>query len=126
VEGSIPDENNKADGDWATFGTDSISGQPILTCDWIDRLAARARAVVATGACATYGGIHSIEGSPTGCMGLLDYLGWTWKSKVGIPIVCVPGCPVQPDNRMETVLYLLYMSAGRAPMISLDGALRPT
>jgi len=43
-------------------------------------------------------------------MGLLDYLGWTWKSKVRIPIVCVSGSPVQPDNRMETVLYLLYMS----------------
>ena len=44
----------------------------------------------------------------------------------GIPIVCVPGCPVQPDNFMETLLYLLYMAAGRAPMIPLDEALRPT
>ena len=43
-----------------------------------------------------------------------------------IPIVCVPGCPVQPDNFMETLLYLLYMAAGRAPMIPLDDALRPT
>jgi hypothetical protein len=43
-------------------------------------------------------------------MGLLDYLGWIWKSKVRIPIVCVSGSPVQPDNRMETVLYLhLYV-----------------
>ena len=60
-------------------------------------------------------------------MGLLDYLGWTWKSKVGIPIVGVPGCPVQPDTMMETVLYpLFYMSAGRVPMLPLDGALRPS
>ena len=44
----------------------------------------------------------------------------------GIPIVCVPGCPVQPDNFMETLLYLLHMAAGRAPMIPLDDALRPT
>ena len=43
-----------------------------------------------------------------------------------IPIVCVPGCPVQPDNMMETILYLLYMAVGRAPMIPLDDALRPT
>ena len=35
-----------------------------------------------------------------------------WKSKAGIPIVCVPGCPVQPDNFMETLLYLLYQAAG--------------
>ena len=37
--------------------------------------------------------------------------------------MCVPGCPVQPDNFMETLLYLLYMAAGRAPMIPLDEAL---
>jgi hydrogenase small subunit len=59
-------------------------------------------------------------------MGLPDYLGWQWKSTASIPIVCVPGCPVQPDNFMETLLYLLHMAAGRAPTISLDDALRPT
>ena len=52
--------------------------------------------------------------------------GWDWKSKGGVPIVCVPGCPVLPDNFMETLLYLLYQSAGRSPMIPLDEALRPT
>ena len=59
-------------------------------------------------------------------MGLADYLGWDWKSKAGLPIVNVPGCPVQPDNFMETVLYLLYQVAGLAPMIPLDDQLRPT
>jgi hydrogenase small subunit len=125
VEGSIPDEHNKSEGYWASFGTDSVTGQPITTCDWIDRLAANAWAIIATGTCATYGGIHAMEGNPTGCMGLPDYLGWAWKSKAGIPIVCVPGCPVQPDNMMETILYLLYMASGRAPVIPLDDALRP-
>ena len=62
----------------------------------------KALAVVARGTCATYGGIHAMEGNPTGCMGLADYLGWDWKSKAGLPIVNVPGCPVQPDNFMET------------------------
>jgi hydrogenase small subunit len=126
VEGSIPDEANKKEGYWASFGTDPLTGQPITTCDWIDRLAPRAWAVMAAGTCSTYGGIHAMEGNPTGCMGLPDYLGWNWKSRSGIPIVCVPGCPAQPDNMMETILYLLYMAAGRAPMIPLDEALRPT
>jgi len=125
VEGSIPDEKNKDEGYWASFGTDTFTGQPITTCDWIDRLAPRGWAIIATGTCAAYGGIHAIEGNPTGCMGLPDYLGWNWKSTAGIPMVCVPGCPVQPDNMSETILYLLYMSAGRAPMIPLDDALRP-
>src|SRR6185369_7591716 len=116
----------KADGYWAAFGTDPSTGQPITTNEWIDRLAPKALAVVAIGTCATYGGIHAMEGNPAGCMGLADYLGWDWRSKAGVPIVNVPGCPVQPDNFMETVLYLLYMAAGLAPTIPLDDALRPT
>jgi hydrogenase small subunit len=126
VEGSIPNEKNKEDGYWATFGTDQKTLQPILTCDWLDRLAPKAWAVIAAGTCSAYGGIHAMQGNPTDCMGLPDYLGWQWKSKVGIPIVCIPGCPVQPDNMTETLLYLLYMAAGRAPAIPLDDALRPT
>ena len=126
VEGSIPNEKIKAEGYWAALGTDKTTGQPITTWEWIDRLAPNAWAVIAAGTCAAYGGIHAMEGNPTGAMGLADYLGWKWKSAAGIPIVCVPGCPVQPDNFMETLLYLLYQAAGSAPMIPLDEALRPT
>jgi hydrogenase small subunit len=125
VEGSIPNEKIKKEGYWAALGTNPATGQPITTCEWIDRLAPKATAIVAAGTCAAYGGIHAMEGNPTGCMGLADYLGWNWKSKAGLPIVNVPGCPVQPDNFMETLLYLLYQLAGRAPMIPLDGQMRP-
>ena len=59
IEGSIPNENNKAEGYWAAFGTDPKTGQPITTCEWIDRLAPKAWAVIAAGTCATYGGIHA-------------------------------------------------------------------
>jgi hydrogenase small subunit len=126
IEGSVPNENNKTEGYWASLGTDRNTRQPILTCDWIDRLAPKAWAVMAVGSCATYGGIHAMQGNPTGCMGLADYLGWQWKSSGGVPIVCVPGCPAQPDNLTETLLYLLTQAVGRAPMIPLDEALRPT
>jgi hydrogenase small subunit len=126
VEGSIPNEEIKREGYWAALGTDKRTGQPITTCEWIDRLAPKAWAVVAAGTCATYGGIHAMSGNPTGAMGLADYLGWDWRSKAGIPIVNVPGCPVQPDNMTETLLYLLYQAAGLAPLIPLDQELRPT
>jgi len=122
IEGSIPNEKIKAEGYWAALGTDPNTRQPILTTEWIDRLAPKALAVIACGTCATYGGIHAMQGNPTGAMGLADYLGWDWKSKAGLPIVNVPGCPVQP----ETLLYLLYQVAGLAPMIPLDEQLRPT
>src|SRR6202789_3030663 len=126
VEGSIPNEKIKSEGYWAALGTDYNTGQPIKTTEWIDRLAPKALAVVAIGTCATYGGIHAMEGNPTGAMGLADYLGWDWKSKAGLPIVNVPGCPVQPDNFMETLLYLFRQAAGSAPMIPLDENMRPT
>jgi hydrogenase small subunit len=125
IEGSIPNEENKAEGYWTGFGTDKATGQPITVCEWIDRLAPKAWAVVAAGTCASYGGIHAMEGNPTGAMGLCDYLGWTWKSKADIPLINIPGCPVQPDNFMETLFHLLRHAAGTGPMIALDELLRP-
>jgi hydrogenase small subunit len=125
VEGSIPNEKINGDGYWAALGEDPVTGQPITTNEWVDRLAPKAAAVVAVGTCATYGGIPAMKNNPTGAMGLPDYLGWNWKSKLGIPIVCIPGCPAQPDNTTEVILYLTLMLAGLAPLIELDEALRP-
>ncbi|MBB6348641.1 NADH-quinone oxidoreductase subunit B family protein [Nonomuraea muscovyensis] len=126
MEGSIPNENINGDGFWTSMGNDPVTGQPITVNQWIDRLAPGAWAVVAAGTCATYGGIHAMAGNPTGCMGLADYLGPDFRSAGGLPIVNVPGCPVQPDNFMETLTWLLYQAAGLAPMIPLDKQLRPT
>lgn len=126
IEGSIPNEKINGDGFWTSLGNDPITGQPITLNEWIDRLAHKAWAVVAAGTCATYGGIHAMAGNPTGCMGLADYLGWDFRSRSGLPIVNVPGCPVQPDNFMETLTWLLYQAAGTNPPIPLDQQLRPT
>lgn len=126
IEGSIPNEKINGDGYWTSFGNDLQTGEPIPLNQWIDDLAPKAWAVVAAGTCATYGGIHAMAGNPTGCMGLADYLGWNFRSQAGIPIVNVPGCPVQPDNFMETLTWLLYQAAGLSPMIPLDDQLRPT
>jgi hydrogenase small subunit len=127
LEGSVPNEEAIKDtgGFWAAMGTDGPMGQPITTNEWIDRLAPKAAAVVALGTCATYGGIPAMKNNPTGAMGLLDYLGWDWKSKLGVPIVCIPGCPAQPDNTTETLLYLVFQLAGASPPIPLDDAHRP-
>jgi len=126
IEGSIPNESINGDGHWTSFGNDPATGQPITLNEWIDQLAPKAWAVVAIGTCAAYGGIHAMAGNPTGCMGLADYLGWEFRSAGGLPIVNVPGCPVQPDNFMETLTWLLYQAVGKNPMIPLDEQLRPT
>jgi hydrogenase small subunit len=125
VEGSIADESTSGEGYWTGFGVDPETGQPITASTWLDRLAPQASAVLAVGTCATYGGVHAMAGNPTGAMGVPDYLGWDWKSKSDLPVVCVPGCPTHPDNLSETLLYLIYQLAGQAPMIPLDEALRP-
>jgi hydrogenase small subunit len=125
IEGSIPNETINGDGYFTGFGRHPGTDQPITVNEWLDTLAPKATIVLAVGSCASYGGIHAMAGNPTGAMGVPDYLGWDWKSKAGIPIVCVPGCPAHPDNLSETITYLLYQVVGQAPMIPLDEHLRP-
>src|SRR5699024_4552281 len=115
IEGSIPHENIHGDGYWTSFGHDLETGEPMPINTYLDLLAPKAWAVVAVGTCATYGGIHAMAGNPTGAMGLADYLGWDFRSTGALPIVNIPGCPVQPDNFMETLTWLLYHAAGAAP-----------
>ncbi len=38
-------------------------------------------------------------------MGLRDFLGWDWKSKAGLPIVNVPGCPVHRIQECHVAAY---------------------
>jgi hydrogenase small subunit len=125
LEGSVPNEQINGEGHWAAFGIDPESGQPIPTCIWIDRLAPRAAAVLALGTCAAYGGIPAMRGNPTGAMGLRDYLGATWRSHRGLPIINLPGCPVQPDNITETLLHISLHLAGMEPALDLDQQGRP-
>ena len=125
IEGSLGNEKINGDGYWTGFGIDQSTNQPITVNGWIDRLKDKAAAIVAVGTCATYGGIPAMKNNPTGAMGVRDYLGWNWKSKAGIPIVNIPGCPAQPDNMTETLVNLVFALAGMAPVPELDDAGRP-
>jgi hydrogenase small subunit len=125
LEGSVPNEQISGDGHWSGFGVDPDTRQPITVCTWIDGLAPQAAAVLALGTCAAYGGIPAMRGNPTGAMGLRDYLGHDWTSRLGIPIVNLPGCPVQPDNITETLLHLALHVAGAEPAPELDDQGRP-
>ncbi len=126
LEGSVPNERINGDGHWAALGVDPETGQPIPTCTWIDRLAPRAAAVLALGTCAAYGGIPAMRGNPTGAMGLRDYLGCGVDARaLGVPIVNLPGCPVQPDNITETLLHLALHVVGVEQPLELDDQGRP-
>ena len=125
VEGAIPNEQISGEGHWAAFGTDPDSGDPITTARWVDRLAPHADAVLAMGTCAAYGGVPAMRNNPTGAMGLGDYLGPRWTSHRDIPLVNLPGCPVQPDNITETLVHIALRVAGSAPLPELDEQGRP-
>ena len=120
LEGSVPNEEINGDGHWAGMGVDPSTGQPILTNTWIDRLAPHAAAVLALGTCAAYGGIPAMCNNPTGAMGLRDYLGWSWTTRLGNPVVNLPGCPVAPDNITETLLYVVLHLVGMGRPLDLD------
>ncbi|WP_363321381.1 hypothetical protein [Saccharomonospora sp.] len=49
-------------------------------------------------------------GKPHRVHGLVDYLGEDFRSAGGLPVINVPGCPVQPDNFMETWLWVLHQA----------------
>src|SRR3954447_13405873 len=70
-------------------------------------------------------GIPAMKNNPTGAMGLRDYLGWDWVSGRGLPVVNLPGCPVQPDNITETLLGLVLHLGGIGQPIELDEQGRP-
>jgi hydrogenase small subunit len=126
LEGSIPDEAiaKKTDGYWCVIGEDE-EGQPVTFSERVDRLAKNAAAIVATGTCASFGGIPHGNPNPTGAKGVLDYLGKSWKSALGIPVITVPGCPSHGEHLAEVLAYAVLAVRGYLPLPELDEWHRP-
>lgn len=99
VEGSIP----TADGRFCTIG-----GRPFE--DILKECASRAAAIIAVGACATYGGIPAA--GPTGAKGVRDVI----KNK---PIINLSTCPVHVDHLVGTIVY--YLTTKKVPPLDSEG-----
>lgn len=99
-----------------TLGEDgaycTIGGRSNL--DVLREAAEGAMAVIATGNCATYGGIPRALPNPTEARGVSEII--TDK-----PIVNIPGCPAIPEVTAGTIAYVLVM--GGLP--KTDSLLRP-
>jgi hydrogenase small subunit len=123
LEGAIPDESKSGEGVFCVIG--EYEDRVLTLTEVIDGLAARCAAAVAVGTCASYGGIPSGAPNPTGSKGLLDYLGKGWKGGLGLPVVCIPGCPPRPDNMVQTMGQAVLAVRGLAPLPELDEWHRP-
>ena len=123
LEGAIPDEDRAGEGFWCMVGEEN--GKVYTLNHWIDTLSKRAAAAVAVGACATYGGVPHGKPNPTGSHGLLEHLGRDWKSGLGLPVVCIPGCPPAGDWITQTLGALVLAVRGLASIPELDEHHRP-
>jgi hydrogenase small subunit len=130
-EGSVPDERIAArtGGYFCAMGVEAISegggSRPVPTATWLRRLAPGAAATIAIGTCATWGGVPSAEGNPTGAMSLMDFLGKDYRSAFGLPVINIPGCAPQGDNFTETVFAVLLFLQGLGPLPTFDELGRP-
>jgi len=134
-EGSVADERIAArtGGYFSAMGMEAISGEaddgdvkhPVPTATWLHRLAPGAAATIAIGTCATWGGIPSAAGNPTGSMSVMDALGRDYRSAFGLPVINIPGCAPVGDNFTETVFAILLFLQGLGPLPAFDELGRP-
>jgi ferredoxin hydrogenase small subunit len=87
-----------------------LSGSEQPMRDWIGQLAGRAQYVVAVGSCAAYGGITAGGGNPSEACGLQydnakagGLLGADFRSRRGLPVINIAGCPTHPNWVTETL-----------------------
>lgn len=106
VEGSIPAGMPEAC---------MVGGEPLTK--QVARAAKNAKAVIAVGTCAAFGGIPAAENNPTGAVSVPHFL----KGEgIATPVIVVPGCPVHPDWLVGTLVHVLKFG-----IPSLDDKGRP-
>ncbi|MDD2747269.1 MAG: hydrogenase [Acidithiobacillus ferrooxidans] len=120
-EGTVVNAPNGT-GTWNRF-----AGRPMK--DWVKELSDAAQFVVALGDCATWGGIPATAPNPSDSKGLQflkkqhgGFLGAGFKSKAGLPVINIPGCPAHPDWVTQV---LVAVATGRAGELELDDLQRP-
>ena len=120
-------EGTVIEGPNGTGRMDMFADRPMK--DWVAEMAAQAGIVVAIGDCACWGGIPAMEPNPSGSTGLQfhkrnkgGFLGPDFRSKAGLPVINIPGCPAHPDWITQI---LVALATGRTGDISLDDLQRP-
>ncbi len=87
---------------------------PKSFAQWISELAPKAQYVLAVGTCAAFGNIPAAEPNPTDATGVQwhktemgGFLGREFRSKAGLPVINISGCPAHPDWVAQTLVAVL-------------------
>ncbi|TBL80299.1 hydrogenase [Paenibacillus thalictri] len=103
IEGAI------AQGPHGTGKYDVFCERPFK--DWVSDLSKVAHIVVAVGDCACFGGVPAADPNPTDATGLQfhktqkgGFLGASYVSRSGFPVINVSGCPAHPDWITQTLI----------------------
>ena len=107
VEGAIPTSNQ------GVYGM--IGGRTMLSI--AKEICPKAKAVIAIGTCASFGGLPAAFPNPTGAKGVKGALGRSFN----VPLVNLPGCPPNPVTFVGTLAS--YLLLGKLP--ELDDYARP-
>jgi len=106
-----------------------LAGTGVPMIDWVRRLAARARHVVAIGSCAAWGGVTAGGVNPTDACGLQydddrpgGLLGADFRSTSGLPVINIAGCPTHPGWVIES---LMALANDELQATDLDALARP-
>lgn len=95
VEGSVP-AGEKAG--YCTIG--EKDHEPVTTEEWVKKLGANAKAVVAVGSCATFGGIPAARGNESNARTVSEVL-------PDATVINIPGCPSHPDWMVGTLAHVI-------------------
>ena len=106
-----------------------LAGTGLPMIHWVRSLAARASHVLAIGSCAAWGGITAGGDNPTDACGLQyeddrpgGLLGPDFRSRSGLPVINVAGCPTHPNWVLDT---LMTLAAEGLAADDLDPLARP-
>ena len=88
-----------------------LAGTGASMMSWVQKLAPKAQNVLAIGSCAAFGGITAAGENEVEAVGLSyvgkeagGLLGDDFKSKSGLPVVNVAGCPTHPNWVIDTIM----------------------
>ncbi|MBI4805644.1 MAG: hydrogenase small subunit [Desulfovibrio sp.] len=102
-EGAIPTIGN---GTWGMVGGHTMA-------DNLKKCAAKAKAIIAMGTCATFGGVQAAKPNPTQAVSVSEFLGRK-------DVINIAGCPPNPINFVGAVVAFL-----KGDKIELDSLQRP-